>query len=276
MATYGLELKSGTNNSITIADTESDMSNYVAVEYGVGTNPSSSINLPEDLIFIRYNPDDDTSSSSVPQRSVILSREMQEVPNPNYDESLGDYPWNQPTFFIPTDKIIINRSVEYIVLKPANSVTDPTGDYGLQLINKEGRVQFDSRASSVNKSIRLDTYYPVGSVGIFVNIYDGSVTSAELMDSSFDYFYSMNDIPSSTTGIFGQTTTVTRALIFVPSGNNNYVWSADNPQTITSGVYAQTITSGQTIDLGLVSSGPSYYYVQQRNDFIVFKGTLVE
>lgn len=278
MATYGLELKVGTSNTITIADTESDMSNYVAVEYGIGTEPTSSVSLAEDLVFIRYNPNTDSSSSSVPQRSVTFSFATTTVPNPNYNPSADISPWNQPTWEVPTDQIVFNRTVEYIILKPANSVTNPTGDYGLQLINKENRIQFDSRAASVNKSIRLETYYPVGSVGLFVDISDGSVLpSTTILDTSFNYFYSMNDVPTVVTGILGQSTTTSRALVFVPSGSNNYVWDTNNPQTITSGVYAVTATSGSTIDLGsVVSSGPSFSYVQQRNDFIVFKGSLVE
>lgn len=275
---YGLELTSGSNNNIVIADTQADMSNYVPVEHGFGTKTTVDVDLVRDLVFIRHTP---VRGPNFPHDSIRFFYGETDTgqPNPLYEVDENGNPTpatifsgQRPTIFTVNTQLSFDgaSSLEYIILKPAGDVT-PVGDYGLQIINKENRVQFDSRAINTEKTIELEEYFPPRSSALLYDIYSGNVTRSDLINSSFNFFYSMNDDIDQSSGLVALTTTsTTRALIFVPTGTSNFQTSTlASPVTIASGVYA----TQTTVTVGIFGS---VSYFQAAPDFIIFRGSLVE
>lgn len=266
---YGLEVKSGTNNDIIIADTNEDLSNYVAVEHAIGSKTTVDVNLARDLVFVRHTP---VKGPNIPHDVVTFRYQLYDtgVPNPAYTEG---------SLFV-TENIMAYETVltfsfvlEYIILKPASDVTPDSSseEYGLQIINKENRVQFDSRVFTSEKTIKLEEYFPPRSVALITNPTTAELTilRSDLINSSFNYFYSMNDDNDvSSIGLFVNTNT-TRALLFVPTGTNNF-GNSQSATTIPSGVYASktSVTVGLFGDVTMATSEPP--------DFIIYRGSLVE
>lgn len=275
---YGLELTSGSSNNIVIADTQADMSNYVPVEHGFGTKTTVDVDLVRDLVFIRHTP---VRGPTFPHDSIRFFYAETDTgqPNPLYEVDENGNPTAgtilmgyRPTIFTVDTQLSFDgdSSLEYIILKPAGDVT-PTGDYGLQIINTENRVQFDSRAINAEKTIELEEYFPPRSAALLYDIYSGNVTRSDLINSSFNFFYSMNDDIDQSSGLVALTSTsTTRTLIFVPTGTNNFQTDTlASPVTLPSGVYA-TQTSVTTGIFGAIT------YSQAAPDFIIFRGSLVE
>jgi hypothetical protein len=119
------------------------------------------------------------------------------------------------------------------------------------------------------KTIKLEEYYPPGSVALITN--NGSVVRSDLLNSSFDFFYSIGDDISQSTGVSLLTSSSTsRALIFAPTGSGNYQPStASSPVTIASGVYGFQSTTTTGI-FGSIT------YSQRSPDFVIFRGSIVE
>lgn len=266
---YGLEVKSGTNNDIIIADTNEDLSNYVAVEHGFGNKTTVDVNLARDLVFVRHTPVRGPNLEHDVVTFDYIEYDTGE-PNPAYVPGgfLRENIWAYETV------LTFSLSLEYIILKPASDVTPDagSGEYGLQIINKENRVQFDSRVFTSEKTIKLEEYFPPRSVALITNIHISppTVARSDLINSSFNYFYSMNDDNSvSSIGVFVNTNT-TRALLFVPTGTNNFSIDSQTTTTIPSGVYASktSVTVGLFGDVTMATSEPP--------DFIIYRGSLVE
>jgi hypothetical protein len=128
---YGLEIKSGSSNNIVIADTEADMSNYVAVEHGFGSKTTVDVDLARDLVFVRHTP---VRGPTFPHDFIKFFYDEYDSgqPNPLYEEDANGNPTPttlllgvRPNIWYKESQITFSGvgSLEYIVLKPSSDVT---------------------------------------------------------------------------------------------------------------------------------------------------------
>lgn len=155
---YGLAVNN--SNGDILFDSRRQMDSYVVAYYGNGSGAIGTLN---DLIFIK-------GDVSVKDKLVVCQRVF------NTD---GSVTRTFHTFDPGTKTLSSPVSLDYVHLMPSATIGPDTNDnYGLQIRNPDGTIQFDSR------SIKSDAHYRIVDVHRRLELLGNGLGSALTSDSS--------------------------------------------------------------------------------------------
>jgi len=157
--TYGLAATNA--NGDILFDSRRQMQSYVVSSYG---NGFGVVGAGLDLLFVK-------GDSSVSDELVVCDRTFNT--NGTIDFVFKTYD--------PSTKTLTSVALDYIHVRPSSAITPASGDdYGLQVKNPDGTVQFDSR------SLQTDAHYSITKVWRRLELYGNGLGSA-LTTSSAEY-----------------------------------------------------------------------------------------
>lgn len=136
---YGVQVTTGTSNNIIISDSDKQFVGFYPITIGSGSVTAQTFNATTDLLFIKR-----ATAGSV----AIL----------HFNQSSNNS-HNNKIYFTASNTSTVARTVDYIHLRKIDTAT-PTGNYGIQIKNSLGSVQFDSRVQTTqnNTIFVTDTY----------------------------------------------------------------------------------------------------------------------
>jgi hypothetical protein len=149
-------------------DTTRDMDSYVVKS--AGTASSVQVRLGE-ILFVRVPPADQTASND-----LSFFAEPQGYPgsvNTSANPQTFEFNRCNPEFSGAT---ITSVNLDYFIIAPSKDVSVGTDTHGLQVLNEDGTVQFDSRTLGSNHFQTVDSFsYPdVGGNGNYTTVANGS------------------------------------------------------------------------------------------------------
>jgi len=124
---------------VRIADSEKVFETTYAVTIGSGSSTAQTFDRDNDLCFISYTPTSGTA------KAIMM------IHHAAYQSGSGD----NKLYFTDTpyaSSITSFVTVDYIHLKKINTVSSPSGNYGLLIKNSAGAVQFDSRVVTTQQN----------------------------------------------------------------------------------------------------------------------------
>ena len=124
---------------VRIADSEKVFETTYAVTIGSGSSTAQTFDRDNDLCFISYTPTSGTA------KAIMM------IHHAAYQSGSGD----NKLYFTDTpyaSSITSFVTVDYIHLKKINTVSSPSGNYGLLIKNSAGGVQFDSRVVTTQQN----------------------------------------------------------------------------------------------------------------------------
>ena len=124
---------------VRIADSEKVFETTYAVTIGSGSSTAQTFDRDNDLCFISYTPTSGTA------KFIMM------IHHAAYQSGSGD----NKLYFTDTpyaSSITSFVTVDYIHLKKINTVSSPSGNYGLLIKNSAGAVQFDSRVVTTQQN----------------------------------------------------------------------------------------------------------------------------
>jgi len=137
---YGIQVFGASGSTVvTIADSEKVFETTYAVTIGSGSSTAQTFDRDNDLCFISYTPTSGTA------------KDIMMIHHAAYQSGSGD----NKLYFTDTpyaSSITSFVTVDYIHLKKINTVSNPSGSYGLQIKNSTGAVQFDSRVVTTQQN----------------------------------------------------------------------------------------------------------------------------
>lgn len=138
---YGMQVFGASGSTVVrIADSEKVFETTYAVTIGSGSQTAQTFDRNNDLCFISYTPSSGTA------KSIMMIHHVDYLGSSGGDQKLyfTDTPYaSNMTSFI---------TVDYIHLKKINTVSSPSGNYGLLIKNSSGGVQFDSRVVTIQQN----------------------------------------------------------------------------------------------------------------------------
>ena len=130
---YGIQVTTGTSNNIIISDSDKQFIGFYPITIGSGSVTAQTFNSTTDLLFIKK-----TTNGSI----AVL----------HFNQSSNSSQDNKIYFFAAqTTSASAARTVDYIHLRKIDTAT-PTGNYGIQIKNSAGNVQFDSRVQTTQNN----------------------------------------------------------------------------------------------------------------------------
>jgi hypothetical protein len=142
---FGLVVKN--NSGGTMFDSRKGMNSYVIREMGTASAVSDTTNIADELIFVR---------PPVGQGAALSGKILYASPRIN-GYACGFYQYDDST------RIWGSVTLDYFVVSHSKNVTS-SDDYGLQVRNSDGSVQFDSRSVKFGNHFLITSYHPPYSV----------------------------------------------------------------------------------------------------------------
>jgi hypothetical protein len=137
---YGMQVFGASGSTVVrIADSEKVFETTYAVTIGSGSSTAQTFDRDNDLCFISYTPTSGTA------KAIMM------IHHAAYQSGSGD----NKLYFTDTpyaSSITSFVTVDYIHLKKINTVSSPSGNYGLLIKNSAGAVQFDSRVVTTQQN----------------------------------------------------------------------------------------------------------------------------
>ena len=137
---YGMQVFGASGSTVVrIADSEKVFETTYAVTIGSGSSTAQTFDRDNDLCFISYTPTSGTA------KFIMM------IHHAAYQSGSGD----NKLYFTDTpyaSSITSFVTVDYIHLKKINTVSSPSGNYGLLIKNSAGAVQFDSRVVTTQQN----------------------------------------------------------------------------------------------------------------------------
>jgi hypothetical protein len=138
---YGMQVFGASGSTVVrIADSEKVFETTYAVTIGSGSSTAQTFDRDNDLCFISYTPTSGTA------KFIMMIHHV---------DYLGSSGGDQKLYFTDTpyaSSITSFVTVDYIHLKKINTVSSPSGNYGLLIKNSAGGVQFDSRVVTTQQN----------------------------------------------------------------------------------------------------------------------------
>jgi hypothetical protein len=138
---YGMQVFGASGSTVVrIADSEKVFETTYAVTIGSGSSTAQTFDRDNDLCFISYTPTSGTA------KFIMMIHHV---------DYLGSSGGDQKLYFTDTpyaSSITSFVTVDYIHLKKINTVSSPSGNYGLLIKNSSGGVQFDSRVVTTQQN----------------------------------------------------------------------------------------------------------------------------
>ena len=140
MSNYGLAV---TNNTVGVMfDSTKAMNSYVIKEIGTGTGISDTSNIENEFIFVRPPAGQEATLSS---QIIYASPRLNNI-------SCGFFQFNDAT------NVSSSVILDYFVVAHSEQI-ELTGNYGLQIKNEGGSVQFDSRSIKLGNHFLVTKYH---------------------------------------------------------------------------------------------------------------------
>lgn len=140
MSNYGLVVTN--NNGGVMFDSTKAMNSYVIKEIGTGTGISDTSNIENEFIFVRPPAGQEATLSS---QIIYASPRLNNI-------SCGFFQFNDAT------NVSSSVILDYFVVAHSEQI-ELTGNYGLQIKNEGGSVQFDSRSIKLGNHFLVTKYH---------------------------------------------------------------------------------------------------------------------
>tara|TARA_B100000768_G_scaffold41073_1_gene39901 strand:+ start:1677 stop:2399 length:723 start_codon:yes stop_codon:yes gene_type:complete len=152
---YGMQVFGASGSTVVrIADSEKVFETTYAVTIGSGTRTAQTFDRNNDLCFINYTPTSGTA------KTIMMIHHVDYLGSSGGDQKL----YFTDTPYASSMSSFIN--VNYIHLKKINTLSSPSGNYGLLIKNSSGGVQFDSRVVTTQQNgLFISSVKTMGSVG---------------------------------------------------------------------------------------------------------------
>lgn len=174
---YGIQVTTGASNNIIISDSDKQFVGFYPITIGSGSVTAQTFNPTTDLLFIKK-----TTAGSV----AIL----------HFNRSSNNS-HNNKIYFTAANGSTVARTVDYIHLRKIDTAT-PTGNYGIQIKNSLGSVQFDSRVQTTqNNTIFVTNTYAQYSIAVSQTTFVSTTALGPLTSYYAGLIYNSNQFSST-------------------------------------------------------------------------------